>query len=494
MTTTRLRDWLEVSTTGFAQRQADRLPAHLIKEVIQNALDAVDGLPNGYVNVTIDVQKKGRKNFVRIHVLDNGPGINDPQELRTLFSTGKADSFLLRGRLGQGIKEVICLCHEADVRSSTYALRFFTEKDQRVCDVQSKLPNSNGTSIMFWMPWETKVIPDLEQYLRGLITPVKTKITVNGQEIPHRKAEHRIDVELKTELFNEGKWVRRDRPGVLELVPPAFPGEEPKIYEMGIPVQEIDWTQPYHVNVLMRVPMNPRRDAVAAGYLKDLYRQVLPVLMPKMEQQELRDEWVSQAIEDAEPEMRKDVVTAAFGTDAVRSVPTLGRHDFDSDAREIGYTPIDTRLLPRGLREATQEVMRTSRDVELERRSTVNLTFSLSPATDEFGPLKAFVAWLAEQLVGIPVDVRIAEELVIKGEPAIAAWAGGGRLSLNKQHLNQWRDPLSEGFLGILVHETAHEQASHHGDDFRDEIQRMAGKLARLCLFRSEEIKTRWPA
>ncbi len=34
-------DWLAVSTDGFASMNAGRDPAHLVKELVQNSLDAV---------------------------------------------------------------------------------------------------------------------------------------------------------------------------------------------------------------------------------------------------------------------------------------------------------------------------------------------------------------------------------------------------------------------------------------------------------------------
>ena len=491
---TRLKEWLEISTDGFAQRQADRKPEHLLKEVIQNALDATEGIANATVNITVRPAKVQRKNCVEIVVEDNGPGITNPSDLRTVFCTSKTDSFLLRGRLGQGVKEILCLCLHADVYSRNHRIRFLVEKGERVCDVDTfpAAKGINGTVVSMWLPWEQKDIPRLEQYVRGLIAPAGTTITINGLEIPRRPSEFTIDVELKTELFGEGKWIRRERPGTVHLVPLAFPGETPMIFEMGIPIQELDWTQPFHINVQMRVPMNPRRDAVAAGYLKDVYRQVLPVLMPKIEPQDLRDEWVSQAIEEAEPDLRKEVVTTAFGADAVRSVPTLGKHDWDSDAREIGYKPIDTKLLPKGLREAAQEVLPTSREVEIQRRDTVAVAARESLTQDQDGPLKAFVAWLAGQLVGFTVDVRITKTLIINGSDATAAWSPGGILTLNNEQRGSWADPLAPGFLGLLCHEVAHEAAPHHGDNFRREVERMAGKLARLCLDRTEEVRSRY--
>lgn len=491
----RYKDWLEISTTGFAQRQADRPPEHLLKEVIQNSLDATTGVSNGFVDVTIAPEKLGRKIYVKLTVIDNGPGINNPSDLRTVFSTGKTDSFLLRGRLGQGFKEILCLAQEAWVRSGQYSMLFQIKDGQRICDLEENQPDNGGTCVAMYMPWHKDVIPDLVRYLHSFIVPAGITMKINRQNTSgmNLPVEHTVPVELKTELFQDGKWVRRERAGTIHLVKLAFPGDTVKIFEMGIPVQEIDWTQPFHIDVQMRVPLNPRRDAVAAGYLKDAYRQILPVLMPKIVAQDLRDEWVSQAIEDAEPELRKDVVTQAFGADAVRSVPTLGKHDFDSDAREMGLRPIDTSLLPKGLRDAARETLRTSRDAELGRREAVFSALRKDAnTTPREEAVRMFVTWLGSQLVSMPIRVDIVPTLVIDGTSAIAAWSPGGIIILNQAHRDEWIEPISERFFGHLAHEAAHERAPHHGDDFRKEVERMAGKLAMFCLENRPEVYDRW--
>ena len=413
----RLKDWLDISTEGFSQRQADRPPAHLLKELIQNALDATAG----EVDVRIEPEKLGRKTHVKLTVTDNGPGILNIEDVRTVFCTSKTDSFLLRGRLGQGMKEILCLCQEAIVSSRAIQARFFIEKGKRVCDV-AKVSGFPGTSVTMWIPWKPDVIPELERYLHTFVVPADVTMKINertaaGSKLP---VAYAVDVTLKTELFEKSRWVRRERPGVVHLIAPSFPSDTMKIYEMGIPVQELDWTQPYHINVQMRVPMNPRRDAVAAGYLKDLYCQILPVLMPKIKPEDLRDEWVSLAIENADPNTRKNVVAAAFGANAVRSVPTFGQHDFDSDARERGLRPIDTSLLPKGLRDATRETLVTSRDAEMTRRDEILTAPRVVYTTDQFEAVRRFVGWLAGELVGMSVCVDMVEKLGTDLSPAVA--------------------------------------------------------------------------
>ena len=64
-----------------------------------------------------------------------------------------------------------------------------------------------------------------------------------GSSLP---IDHVIPVTLRTGLFENGKWVRRERTSEVHLIHKGtWSSGVPKIYEMGIPVQEIEWNQPY---------------------------------------------------------------------------------------------------------------------------------------------------------------------------------------------------------------------------------------------------------
>lgn len=495
----RLKGWLEISTDGFAQRQEDRPPTHLLKELIQNALDAVSNHPST-PEIRVTFTPFGSK--VGILVEDNGPGVEDLSALRTVFCTGKEDSIFLRGRMGQGFKEILCLAEWAEVSSRTWAATFHVEKGQRLCDVAT-IPPVAGTRVMMRMPWPKKVIPTLVDYLKTFLIPeaISFVVLVDGTEAyratPRDPAHVIKDVSLRTETFSGARWVRKKELGAIHLVPliDGIDDGEAMVYEMGIPVCSAEWPQPYHIDVQMRVPMNPRRDAVASGYLKEVYSACLPVLMTALEPKDLRDEWVSQAVTEVPEELQKQVVTAAFGATAVRSVPTMGtRHDFDADAKELGFEPVKTQYLPAGLRSVAEQYLSTSRDVEMERRSSVLAALEATPSAERGndGRVKQFCGWLAQQVLGITIDVRIVPDLTTPHGAAFMSWSAGGRLALNANYRSQWANIMRPENLGILIHEMAHEAAGHHGDEFRKEVERLAGRVALIFLRKAEEINTQF--
>jgi hypothetical protein len=51
-----------------------------------------------------------------------------------------------------------------------------------------------------------------------------------------------------------------------------------------------------------------------------------------------------------------------------------------------------------------------------------------------------------------------------------------------------WTDPLGERSLSVLIHETAHHLNAHHGHDFHQEEENLAGRAARLMLTASPNV------
>lgn len=90
--------WLLVSTEGFRMQQAGREPALLVKELLQNSLDAAPS--------TIDfrIEYDAAEQNVRVVCDDVGEGVEDFDKMRCVFWTSKTDSNLKRGRMGRGFK------------------------------------------------------------------------------------------------------------------------------------------------------------------------------------------------------------------------------------------------------------------------------------------------------------------------------------------------------------------------------------------------------
>ena len=209
---------------------------------------------------------------------------------------------------------------------------------------------------------------------------------MNGTVIACRPANHRVEATLPTELFEAGRWVRPPRRTTVELVPTEA-GEEPFVYELGIPVCPAEWTIPCHADVRQRVPMNPCRDAVASGYLQRLHRACLPVLLAEMNDEQVRQDWVGTAVAQAGEGLQREVIRRGFGDNLARSVPPMGVRQYDEDAREIGVAVIDTRQTSGGFRQILQRHVPTTREA-VDRRNRELLSAAAKGGFDVEGAFR----------------------------------------------------------------------------------------------------------
>jgi hypothetical protein len=508
-----LDDWLAVSTEGFAAMNAGREPAHLVKELVQNALDALGSRGD---QVILTAEPTDRRNKLLITCRDNGCGMSNLADIRTIFHTSKTDSHLQRGRMGRGFKEMLWLAEGATVTSGSRLIEFLVEDGRRVtrqADVGREEAVA-GALVRMLMPWDVKVIAQLDEYFSRLLVPMGVDLQVNGRRIEPRTIAHRVEAKLPTELYEAGRWLRPVRGTVIELVKTTG-GEDPTVYEMGIPICPVEWGVPYHANVQQRVPMNPCRDAVASGYLVKLHRACLPLLLAEMDSEQVRADWVGNAVPLCDEQTQKKVIEQGFGDNIVRSVPPMGVRQFDEDAREIGKVVIDTRQTSGGFRKILQDHVPTTREVVNQH----NQNLVSAAAAGSFGVADVFEAedeasrrrrqliesvggkervekvmefarWFCQRLLdGYGTTAVCSVTLaVLRPVNAVATWSQNDVLTLGIDTPYLWTDPFGEESLATLIHEVGHHLNAHHGRDFHKEMEKLAGRGARIMLMSADDI------
>jgi hypothetical protein len=417
--------------------------------------------------------------------------------------------------MGRGFKEMLCLARHAEVHSGPKAVLFIVEQGRRVTRMVPLKEPMRGALVQMAMPWKPAIIPPLETYFQRFLVPPGIQLTINGVSVKPREVAHQIETSLPTELFEEGRWIRPGRKTTVELIH-VNGDEEPTVYELGIPVCPVDWTVPYHANILQRVPMNPCRDAVASGYLLKLHRCCLPTLLPEMDGQEVRQDWVGAAVPHCDDAVQKQVIDRAFGPNIARSVPRMGVRQFDEDARDLGVQVIDTKQTSGGFREVLQQHIPTTRAlVDQHNQNLVTAAASSRFTLDELDKgedaqirkrqdliaaaggkeqvqqVMEFARWFCQKLLDGYEDAGVCSVTLALLKPvnAIATWSQEDVLTLGLDTSWLWTDPLGEETLATLVHETAHAQNAHHGRDFHKEMEKPAGRAARMMFIWADFIK-----
>ena len=507
--------WLSISTEGFAAMNAARPAEHLIKELVQNALDSFAEGQAGRIELRYGPENGG---FV-VECRDNGSGISNLGDLRVVYLTHKTDSHLKRGRFGRGFKEALCIAEQARVASGGQQLLFLLENGQRLTRQEDAADHSNGTQVWMRMPWPAETRERLDAYFAQFLVPQGIELVVNGIRIQAREVAHQVQCSLTTELYDpiSQSWKKPSRVTSLQLVR-LQPGETPTIYEMGIPVAAIDWTVPYHCDVQQRVPMNPNRDAVATGYPLKLQVACLPTLLEEMEEGTIKDDWVGTAGRNCESAVQKRIIERAFGENIARSVPRMGERHFDEDARELGVQVVNTAQASGGFRDmlrvfvpSAQEVVRRDEIAKAERAGSESFSVAIASRSGDVrqqwlerqgGAIRverclAFAVWFCQQLVDTCPgrENRVSGQLTLNHEAGItlyAHWSTDNVLTLALDQPCFWQDPLGAQALEVLIHEAAHALNMHHGLEFRQEVERLAGVAASLMLHRAPEISERF--
>ena len=508
--------WLAISTEGFAAMNAARPPEHLVKELVQNALDSLGNGDLGLIQLRLGM----KADRLVVECLDNGTGINNLADLRVVYLTHKTDSHLKRGRFGRGFKEALCVAETAQVVSGMQQLDFLMEGSSRITRTRSLPERVKGTQVRMTMPWPADTIEQLDRYFAQFLVPHGIQFEVNGRKVSHRAVGHTISSNLITEIYDASSqsWKKPSRRTTLHLVPTAD-GEAPTIYEMGIPVAALEWNLPYHCDVQQRVPMNPNRDAVASGYPLKLHVACLPTLLGEMDAVTVKEDWVGQAGRRCDPSVQQQIIERAFGSNIARSVPRMGARHFDEDARDLGLQVINTAQASGGFREmlrlhvpSAQDVVRRDEQVKASQAGADGFSIATAQRSGDVrlqwierqGGVERvqrcleFAVWFCQQLVrSCPVrQDRVSGQLTLNrtGDRSLYAhWNSVNVLTLALDQDCFWRDPLGEEALQILIHEAAHALNMHHGYEFRVELERLAGVAASLMLHRGEELRRSFP-
>ena len=296
----------EVDTLGMRQLHLDRRPEQLVKELVQNVFDE----EATRCKVTIRVDETG----VEVVVEDDGPGFRDIRDAYTLMGdTPKRMDPERRGRFNMGEKEILSIALWAVIETPGSTVEFPETGGRTV----RKNRRRQGTRVTAMMPWSEDQAEMLAQRMGIIRPPDGMNYSVNGHRV-ERKPELAVGTAVLDTVIQAapGSPMRPTRRRTNLHVLPAENDGRGWIYEMGIPIQEIELD--YGVDVMQKVPMPPNRDTVSESYLKKVYTEVLNTMHDVMTAETFSEKWVRTGVENP-----------AVEAEAVRQVIKRGLfHDF----------------------------------------------------------------------------------------------------------------------------------------------------------------------
>jgi len=470
--------WFDVDRKGLRQLMDGKPKSFIIRELVQNAWDEPG------VGLCIITIKHAGHGLVQLEVKDDAPeGFANISHAYTLFAeTRKRKDPTKRGRFNLGEKQVLSLCKEATIKTTTGTVVFCEDGTRK----KTREKTGNGSIFTALIRMNQKDMEECVMSLKAFLPPKDIFTSINGNQVKPREPMKAIEAKLTTEYTKDDGWHRTKRNTVIEVHQVKF-GEKPALYEMGIPVVELQAGDKYHYNVNQRVPLNQDRDNVSPAYLRDLRGEVINVVAPLLTQEEASEGWVSQAIET--DRIQKDAFTTVlhkkYGKAASFSV-----HDLEANHAAVaaGYTILHGGAMSKASWDNARRFEAIAPAHSVAPTSYAKFSANgekVDMPEEKWTPamhqVVKYVEDLGRELIG-GVVVR-----VVKSKQGFAACYGEREVTLNYNRLGKsWFESFPENredVTALAIHEFAHEYSGNHLDmKYVNAVATLAGKVAELAL------------
>jgi hypothetical protein len=481
--------WFDVDRKGLAKLLERKGKAFAIFELVQNAWDE-----DGTSAVSITLEAIPGKPRALLKVEDDAPeGFRHIEHAYTLFaeSTKKTDP-TKRGRFNWGEKLVLALCHEAEI-FTTKGRVIFRYDGKRFHKPSDK--RKAGSVFTAEIRMTREELQDVDDRIDQLRPPAGIVTRYNGRRIMTQAPRKTITIKLPTMIADdEGNLKRTTRSTDVQIIE-TLTGEEPMIFEMGIPVCELEGGECWHVDIAQKVPLSMERDNVTPRYLRTVRVHMLNAMHDEIDEEDAVQPWARDAVGDerASDEAVTKSLDLRFGKKRVIFDPS------DPEANKIavskGYTVIHGRSLHK------DEWRNVGRAKAAEPAGIVTPSpkpYSDDPNADPVNVIDqdkwtpaqravvAFTERLHGRLIGQPVEVTIVN--TTNGFSACY----GRRMLVNRIDFNVMRlghrffssalkDPTK--LIDLLLHEFGHYYSSDHlSSEYHDALTDLGARCAMLAL------------
>jgi hypothetical protein len=458
--------WFEVDRHGLRQLLEGKDKAFVVRELVQNAWDEP-----GVTRCDVTLEPIPGRPAARLVVEDDAPeGFYDLRHAYTLYArTRKRPDPSKRGRFNLGEKQVLALCREARIVTTTGGVRFDAGGERH--GVREK--RQAGSIFEAELSMSRAEVEDALRAVRLFIPPDGIVTKVNGTELPKRTPLASVEAVLETEREDgEGRWRSTRRKTTVNVHEPRA-GEKALIFELGLPV--IETGDRWSYDVQQRVPLTADRDNVRPSFLQDVRAAVLNALADRLQPQDASERWVRDGAADPEvrPETTRRVADLRWGERRV--VPTPGDRDGLERAIAAGCHVVS----PSEMSAAEWERMREAEAVPstalaFPTRFTESEPVPASKWTDAMRRLVGLARRVARVGLGIEVEVRF----IRSPRADVSATYGDRRITFNVSRLGSgfWLYPEKQ--IELVCHEVAHESGGHISEGYYECLARIAARLA----------------
>lgn len=490
-------DWFAINVAGFRRIQARNGLSFVVCELAQNIFDEVK---SGVTEGEITLEPGPTEDTSILTATDNSPiGFRTLSDAWTVFAESyKADDPELRGRFNIGENQVLAMCVEATIHTTTGKVTFNAEGrhvDEGDC-------RERGTVFRAIVRMTTAEREETLRNAKRIIPPEGMTFKINGEVVTRPEAMHTFRATLVTmkrrppghpkagELF-------RTRRATNVIVYETKGDDGGWVMEMGIPVVQTGdkWTY----DVQQKVPVNTERNNIEAAYLTKLRSEALNALHSHLTAQDAAETWVTDAMEskDTTVEALQGALDARFGEDRVMTDPS--DQEATSRAFAAGHTVVHGRQLSAGVRKRIKEIGKGGGPDLIPAAGRTKFKtptpFKGGAGSEDVRVIPPerwkrgmsfihdYAMTFARAVLGKTITVRYVSEI---SENFLACY-GGNTLTLNLAKIGHRRleDRSEAGQVWIddlMIHELAHDMAPNHlSDEYHDACTLLGAKLGAAC-------------
>lgn len=458
------KNWITVDLDGLRKLLADRGKEFIVYELIQNSWD------ENVTRVSVDLTRP-LNGFSELIVTDDSPdGFRNLEHAYTMFAESyKKASPDKRGRWNQGEKQILALCDNAVITSTSGQIVFDKEGRRK-----TKKRREMGTEFRANLRLTISEWEEIGRKVQMLLPDVST--VYNGVEIAIRTPLAQFNTTLPTVIADEeGNLRQRQRSATVRIYEPRD-DETPMLYEMGIPVVPtgISWS----VCVEQKVPLNSDRDNVTPAYRAALQVAVLNHMVQSVTPEMAAEPWVREAASDPRVSSNafRQVIEARFGDKAVSFDPS----DIGSNKEAVSR---DFKVISGGSLSSGEweNVRRTGALVPAgqffptnHKGKTPDNIYSRDEWTPQMKQYASFVEDVSPELIGHKVTLTyIRDSRMVCGQ-FFGTWFN---VNLAKHNVEDW-----ESNIDLMLHELSHQRVASN-DHLCHEFYRTVGELgAKLAI------------
>lgn len=466
-----MKEWFTVSKEGLRELQLGKPKHYVLRELIQNAWD------EPIKECRVSIRRDGE--YTIIIVEDDSPvGFRDLSHSYTLFGkTYKRKDPEKRGRFNLGEKQAFSICEECLIKTTKGTVIFDNEGRREASGGTKK-----GTIVRVKLKTTQREYEEMIEVVKRYLVPKNIRFMVNGETIKYIEPDIEFSASLLTEWEKDGVLRANQRKTNVQVF--KVNGQTPLLYEMGLPVTEIDCQ--FSINVQQRVPLAVDRETVSQSFLKDLYAEVLNHTIDLIEKEKSSDTWIRVGMTDdrVDGQVVRGIVKKRYG-DKVCVANPFDKVSVD-EAIAHGYNVIRGSEMSKKEWSAVRDAGAIESSSALFGASGFGGAEIVKDLTENQKAVKRYAKKIAKRLLGFDLKV-----VFVKAKSNEMASFGDKKLSLNLTNLpsNFFNEPVSEKTTDLIVHELGHYVGMHTEKQYHQLLTKLGAGLVMVALSEPEFFK-----